>query len=477
MFPVLFGSAPKAVKKPPDPNPVIVFDGTSSTFGIGASDSVTPGVGTSWGSPNYVGRTLARLVSGSAPVSQSNLTVYNTGRWQGGFTQDCIDGFAATVTPKLLSSTKNIVILHGGMGTDIRNNLTGAQSYAKLQAYAALARAPGPYAPTKFIVVLPQDAVKVDNQAFYDTERANLRTLVLADGTTYADGVVDWFTDSRLGVAGARNDATYFNADLIHQTDAGYNVEGWYAAPVVQNVLNPLFPLTLPSLKLWWKADRGRCQDSAITTVASANNDPTGSWSDQACVLRDTNGRLHALAQATAGMRPLVKTGAKNLKPSLVFDGVDDWLQTAALASALAQPLTVYIVYKSVAIGASSTHDIIYVGNNSDLVNLIADTTPRTVWSASGGLVYNANICNGTFGVIGVNYNNGGTSTLRSNGAQVQSGVTGAQTANLITLAASTAGSRSTNIEVLEVLVCGATLAGADLSGLESYLNSEYAVY
>lgn len=65
-------------------------------------------------------------------------------------------------------------------------------------------------------------------------------------------------------------------------------------------------------------------QDSARTTLALANNDPCGSWSDP-------QSNQHA-SQATAGKRPLVKTNVLNGYRVLEFDGVDDYMEATIAA-------------------------------------------------------------------------------------------------------------------------------------------------
>lgn len=95
---------------------------------------------------------------------------------------------------------------------------------------------------------------------------------------------------------------------------------------------------TIPNsdLKVWFKADDKLWQDSARTTVATADGNPVGAWDD-------ASGTLNHALQATAGKRPLYKTSILNGKPVLRFDGTDDDLKNA-FVSGFTQPSTFLFV-------------------------------------------------------------------------------------------------------------------------------------
>src|SRR4051794_15888095 len=94
-------------------------------------------------------------------------------------------------------------------------------------------------------------------------------------------------------------------------------------------------PPDLANLKVWLKADAGTFQDAALTTPATANNDPVGGWSDQ-------SGSGAVLTQATAGKRPLLKLANQNGLPTVTFDGTDDFLQKL-YGTPFNQPITVFV--------------------------------------------------------------------------------------------------------------------------------------
>lgn len=92
-------------------------------------------------------------------------------------------------------------------------------------------------------------------------------------------------------------------------------------------------------LQCWLAADGQLWQDSARTTPAVADADPVGAWDDKSGL------GINAL-QATAGLRPLYKTGIQNGRPAIRFDGTDDFLATAAFSADLVQPHTTFLVFK-----------------------------------------------------------------------------------------------------------------------------------
>lgn len=89
---------------------------------------------------------------------------------------------------------------------------------------------------------------------------------------------------------------------------------------------NPLTDVTSGTLKFWVESDGVLYQDAAKTTLATANNAPVGAWVDQV-------GTPHDMTQATAGLRPILKTNLVGTMPGILFDGADDILTTAAFAS------------------------------------------------------------------------------------------------------------------------------------------------
>ena len=108
---------------------------------------------------------------------------------------------------------------------------------------------------------------------------------------------------------------------------------GWRSANR-RTVVAPINPLSLTSLRAWFKSDTG-------TTIATG----VSAWADQ-------SGNGNNLVQATGSLQPALTSNAINGLPALTFDGADD---TMTVAFALVQPSTVFFVMRPIALVASRT--------------------------------------------------------------------------------------------------------------------------
>ncbi len=71
----------------------------------------------------------------------------------------------------------------------------------------------------------------------------------------------------------------------------------------------PFNPLNIAGCTLWLKAD----------SLVLNNSDPVSTWTD-------SSGSGNDMSQATGGFQPLYKTSIINSLPSVLFDGVDDFM-------------------------------------------------------------------------------------------------------------------------------------------------------
>lgn len=88
---------------------------------------------------------------------------------------------------------------------------------------------------------------------------------------------------------------------------------------------SPAFsPTQVAGLSLWLDASDPSTlfQNSTLATPASADGDPVGGW-------KDKSGNARNALQATAGIRPALKTGIQNGKPVVRFNGTDTYLGVA----------------------------------------------------------------------------------------------------------------------------------------------------
>lgn len=220
-------------------------------------------------------------------------------------------------------------------------------------------------------------------------------------------------------------------------------------------------PLTLNPVYYFDDANTTSYQTNG-GSPATAGDDPVGQWQDQ-------SGNGHHLNQATAGKRPLLKLSQVNGHAALLFDGTDDYLQTVFT---FALPYHLFIVYKSVTIGSSGGHDIIFDGGST--YSLIAsDTTPKTQWYGGNTENYNANICNGVFGLIEVKAS-GSAIVMKEDGVTRINGSGVVYDPGGFTLAALNDGSRTTNIMVACAIAFSGEITGQDYTDLTTFLQDKF---
>lgn len=228
-------------------------------------------------------------------------------------------------------------------------------------------------------------------------------------------------------------------------------------------------PTTPSNTLLWWidASDSSTTfQNSGLSTPATANNDPVGG-------LKDKSSNAKNATQATSGFRPLLKTADKNGKNTLLFDGVDDYLQSATWTVS-AQPWTVFIVFqyldntgrpifsgvsKRNLLGAGLTTFRIYADTGADFANTTVNEDAN--WHIAK-IVFNG--ASSTFAFDGA----ADTTFAASPGTGGSEGVTmGAyETLNLWG-----------NVKIAEMFIYASTVSSGDSTSAFSYLNTKWAVY
>lgn len=193
---------------------LLVAEGDSFTVGFGSAS----------------GQTYPHQVNGYFP---NRLHIVNRGTNGNRLDPDMIA--AAQVAEVDSQFQTNGVLLMFGGGNDIYFGATAAATYATLVTYCQARQAAGwkvvvfSYLPRETEVVSPANSVY--------TQRIALNALVRANWQTFANGYVDWESDSRIGVPGAWADTTYWMVDGTHPNTAGYGVIAAYVRPVLASLL------------------------------------------------------------------------------------------------------------------------------------------------------------------------------------------------------------------------------------------------
>lgn len=197
-------------------------------------------------------------------------------------------------------------------------------------------------------------------------------------------------------------------------------------------------------------------------------------WDDQATP-------AHNLVNPNIGLQPAYIAAARNGRPGLQSDGIDDFLTTATGANVVgAGPYTLFVVFQD-ATGLGATIPLDY--GTGGLVNgfalIINGTNQRSVPHigvldhVDGAATTNAEIWCAT---------SGATNTLRVNGANQAltnagtPGMTDPGVNGRITLFKSLAGAPWAGI-FYKVMLYNRVLSASEIAQVEAYLNAKYAVY
>lgn len=182
----------------------------------------------------------------------------------------------------------------------------------------------------------------------------------------------------------------------------------------------------------------------------------------------DRSGNVHDATQATGANRPSFATGVINSLPAYRFDGVNDMLQTAAIA--LAQPLNLFMVGKSAVDGVSQYFcDDAANGNSLAVFKPVGNTL--NLWA---GIGLTGPALDTTFHIIHGLFNSG-TSVARLDGGSGTAGNVGTNIPSGITIGAYQAGLAFLNGDIAEYLLYGA-LSTSDVNAVGNYLAAKYAL-
>jgi hypothetical protein len=197
---------------------------------------------------------------------------------------------------------------------------------------------------------------------------------------------------------------------------------------------------------------------------AASYSAATGTWTDQ-------SGTTHNGTQGTSGFRATASTSAQlGGKPTVLFDGVDDFLSFAVLVN---QPLTMLVAVHPITTGGRLFEGL----TNGNIVIWGSNTTIQ--WYANGGNISGTVSAYNNTGFVLSAVANTSSSVLRKGGVQIASGnpgTSGLAGAGGWVLGKGAAGG-FTNSHVAEMLVYSRDLnASGEISLVEKYLGSTYGV-
>jgi hypothetical protein len=251
----------------------------------------------------------------------------------------------------------------------------------------------------------------------------------MADDRKAVEGAIDYAVVNattepvtRAGAAGyIQGVATDYYAGRLQRTGSRLGARGW----LIEKILDGGPPTT--NMAAWFKYGTG------ITVTGLG----VSQWDDQS-----GNGRH--LLQAVDTNRPALQSDN-----SILFDGVDNFM--ACNPFTLPQPVTVYALFKEIAINVSGT--VYYDGNGASNRMALGNsgTLPRYLF-AGAQAANNSNLAVGFYGAFAAVFN-GASSSLQVNQTTETTGNPGTQAPNGFYLAKYSAGAFYANIEVKEIII------------------------
>jgi hypothetical protein len=130
----------------------------------------------------------------------------------------------ANIDRLYVTGQKNVVVIWGGTN-DFFFGTSVSTVYADMTSYVAARHAVG------WKVIVPT----MLSRAGEETQKNSYNALILANSAG-ADGIAD-FTGTPLGCDGCSTNATWFNSDKLHPTEAGVTT---YEAPIIGAAINAL---------------------------------------------------------------------------------------------------------------------------------------------------------------------------------------------------------------------------------------------
>lgn len=209
---------------------------------------------------------------------------------------------------------------------------------------------------------------------------------------------------------------------------------------------------TIVGLQVWLDAALGITKDGA---------DLVAQWNDQ-------SGNGH---NCTATNKPLWVDNQINSLPSVRFDGVNDYMISAAFV--LNQPVTIFFVLKVI---SNTGQDMWGIGRGARVEFSEEAPNPNEATIYAGTAQVGSTAFNDTTWYLWTGIFNGVNSSLRKNADAKNSGNAGGNNLTGYYLGRSTIASYS-NIEIAEMLIYDSTLSDANELIVRTYLNNKYGIY
>jgi len=226
-------------------------------------------------------------------------------------------------------------------------------------------------------------------------------------------------------------------------------------------------PLTIlgSSLKGWWDF-------SDLSTLFQLSNGTTAVTADADRIgyATDKSGTGTHVIQASANLRGTYKASIQNGRGVCRFDGSDDFLAADLVQ---AQPFSVFLVFKIITLSGTE----VVMGGKDGTEGAVVYRSAANKFRVYFGTDQDIDDDDSNFHVLSFSIN-GASSHCHLDGADVTlAGSPGAQTLTKIALGAYQDGTNPCVCDVGESIISTGASTHEQITSMESYLNSRWAVY
>lgn len=368
------------------------------------------------------------------------------------------------ITKSLVVDANGVQLQPSAFGVTITDSPTAGQVLTATSSTTATWQTPvGPQAPGPPIIgtATAGDTTAVANWTAPASDGGSAITGYVVD--TYSSSGTLLSTDT-IGVVLTFTKTGLTDGVGVKFKVAAINTNGTGAQSAFSNTVTPTLPpfdpTNLSGMQLYVKPSGSIWQDSAETTLATADTAPVGAWDD-------SSAGAHDLLQAVSGSRPILKLSILNGLRGVRFLG--KYLQATF---ALVQPYTLFLVAKAAGGGVGNQYFA-----DGVTINTIALSTPDgTTARVYAGAILDLTGCNLTAYNIIILKANGASSRLIVGSANIAGNI-GAGNPGGITLGVG--GDLSTGQLQGDVVFGGvydSALSDANINALGDFLAAQTAL-
>ena len=229
-------------------------------------------------------------------------------------------------------------------------------------------------------------------------------------------------------------------------------------------------PSRISGLQLWLDATKGLFDATSGGNPVTTDGATVARWEDQS-----SSG--YSVTQNTEANKPILKTGIKNSKNVIRFDGSNDILVSGNIPDNNLLTLTAFVVANPIGLGGGNAGRMFERGSN--VINLFMFFGSGISMIGGGGQVIGGSAPIGSFYLFGARLSGVGnsTTTLRINKSLVATGNTSSalSTANTTyQIGNRTDAARGFNGDIAELIIYNQSLTTEQINSVEAYLSSKW---